>query len=202
MIFIPVRGWTAYRMLTPKWAGTPASGAGAAEHGGRANRPGVATLYLALDEQTAIDEYRGVSTLLAPGTLVSYRVTADPILDFRAGFDPGQWPALWEEFYCDWRELWFNQHIEPPSWVLGDEAIASGAKGHPVRIAGATEWHESHGVLRFPRPRGCDRCLRSRGRASQKSAVLDLTLHRGLGIIGRRTARAATGSPHARGQPN
>jgi RES domain-containing protein len=33
------------------------------------------------------------------------------------------------EFYCDWRELWFNQHVEPPSWVLADEALDAGAKG-------------------------------------------------------------------------
>ena len=129
MIFIPVAEWTAYRMHTPKWAVTPTSGGGAAEHGGRVNRPGLAALYLALDEQTAINEYRQVSPLLSPGTLVSYQVRADPILDFRAGFASAQWPALWEEFFCDWRELWFNQHIEPPSWVLGDEAIAAGAKG-------------------------------------------------------------------------
>ena len=129
MIFVSVAGWTAYRMHTPKWAVAPASGAGAAEHGGRANRLGVAALYLSLDTETAIVEYQRVSPLLPPGTLVSYQVTADPILDFRAGYAPAQWSALWEEFFCDWRELWFNQHIEPPSWVLGDEAIAAGVKG-------------------------------------------------------------------------
>jgi len=129
MIFVPVAGWTAYRMHTPRWAVAPTSGAGAADHGGRANRPGMAALYLALDAQTAIDEYRQVSMLLPPGTLVSYQVTADPILDFRAGFARAHWSALWEEFFCDWRELWFDRHIEPPSWVLGDETIATGAKG-------------------------------------------------------------------------
>ena len=29
----------------------------------------------------------------------------------------------------DWRDLWFNQRVEPPSWVLGDETLAAGAKG-------------------------------------------------------------------------
>lgn len=129
MIFLSVAGWTAYRMHTPQWAVTPTSGAGAAQHGGRANRPGVAALYLALDEQTAINEYRQVSPLLPPGTLVSYQVSADPVLDFRGGFEARQWPARWAQFFCDWRGLWFNQQLEPPSWVLGDEAIAAGAKG-------------------------------------------------------------------------
>ena len=52
-----------------------------------------------------------------------------PVVDFRAGYDPGRWSDLWEEFYCDWRELWFDQRVEPPSWVLADEALAAGAKG-------------------------------------------------------------------------
>ena len=50
-------------------------------------------------------------------------------LDFRAGYDSAHWPGLWEEFFCDWRELWFNQRVEPPSWVLADDALAAGAKG-------------------------------------------------------------------------
>lgn len=127
----------AYRMHTPKWAMTPTSGAGAAAHGGRANRPGVAALYLALDINTAIKEYQQVSTLLPPGTLVSYRLTISPVVDFRRGYRSAEWSALWEEFFCDWRELWFNQRVEPPSWVLADEAITAGAKGilFPSRLS-------------------------------------------------------------------
>lgn len=129
MIVTELRGVTAYRIHTPKWASAPLSGAGAAEHGGRLNRPGIAALYLALDMQTAIDEYKQVSTLLPPGTFVEYRVNAAPVVDFTGEFSARQWDPLWEEFYCDWRELWFNQHIEPPSWVLGDLALDAGAKG-------------------------------------------------------------------------
>ena len=36
---------------------------------------------------------------------------------------------LWEEFHGDWRELWFNPRVEPPSWALADEALVAGAKG-------------------------------------------------------------------------
>jgi RES domain-containing protein len=64
----------------------PTSGAGAAAHGGRANRPGVAALYLALEAETAIKEYQQVSTLIPPGTLVSYRVTLAPVIDVRQGY--------------------------------------------------------------------------------------------------------------------
>ena len=129
MIFTSLEQATAYRMHVPKWAMMPTSGAGAATHGGRANRPGIAALYLALDIDTAIKECQQVSTLLPPGTLVSYRLTLSPVLDFRQGYQAAKWSELWEDFFCDWRELWFNQRVEPPSWVLADEAIADGAKG-------------------------------------------------------------------------
>lgn len=128
MIFASVGPTTAYRMHVPKWATLPASGAGAAAHGGRANRLGVHALYLSLEPATAIREYQQTSTLLPPGTLVSYTVHLAKVVDFRAGYRPGLWPELWEEFACDWRELWFNRGIEPPSWVLADEAMAKGAK--------------------------------------------------------------------------
>jgi RES domain-containing protein len=139
MIFTALDQIVAYRMHTPKWAVTPTSGAGAAAYGGRANRPGVAALYLSLESETAVREYQQVSMLLPPGTLVSYHVTATPIVDFRHGYHPAQWSPLWEEFFCDWRELWFNQRVEPPSWVLADEAIAAGAKGilFPTRVPSA-----------------------------------------------------------------
>jgi RES domain-containing protein len=119
----------AYRMHTPRWATAPTSGAGAAAHGGRANRPGVAALYLALEPETAVREYQQLSPLMPPGTLVAYTVHLAPVVDFSGGYDTAHWSRLWEEFHCDWRELWFNQRVEPPSWVLGDEAVAAGAKG-------------------------------------------------------------------------
>lgn len=125
MILTTLDRVTAYRMHTPKWAVAPTSGAGAAKHGGRLNRPGIPALYLSLDSATAVKEYQQVSTLLSPGTLVSYRVSAAPVVDFREGFESPRWQA----FDCDWRQLWFSEHLEPPSWVLADEAIAAGAKG-------------------------------------------------------------------------
>ncbi|WP_422620224.1 RES domain-containing protein [Rhodoferax ferrireducens] len=69
-------------MPVPRWAVAPTSGAGAAKHGGRANRPGVEALYLAMETETAVREYQQVSTLLPPGTLTSYRLTAAPVVDF------------------------------------------------------------------------------------------------------------------------
>jgi RES domain-containing protein len=129
MILTELGPVTAYRMHTPRWATAPTSGVGAAAHGGRANRPGVSALYLALEPETAVREYQQLSPLMPPGTLVSYTVRLAPVVDFRAGYDAARWHELWEEFLCDWRELWFNQRVEPPSWVLADEALEAGAKG-------------------------------------------------------------------------
>nr|WP_175130759.1 RES family NAD+ phosphorylase [Paraburkholderia rhynchosiae] len=56
-------------------------------------------------------------------------MTIDPVVDFTGGYQGGRWAALSEDFYCDWRGCWFNQRIEPPSWILGDEVVAAGAKG-------------------------------------------------------------------------
>lgn len=58
-----------------------------------------------------------------------FRISAGPVVDFTQGFAAGMWNPLWEDFYCDWRTIWFNDRTEPPSWVLGDAVIAAGAKG-------------------------------------------------------------------------
>lgn len=129
MILTSLDKRVAYRMHAPRYANEPTSGAGAGRHGGRANRPGVPALYLALDFGTAIKEYQQLSTLMPPGTLVNYEVTVDQVVDFRSGYKSSQWEPLWEDFHCDWRDLWFNQHIEPPSWIIGDQVIAAGGKG-------------------------------------------------------------------------
>jgi RES domain-containing protein len=53
---VPFAG-DAYRHLAPRWH--PLSGAGARSQGGRWNPPeSFATLYLALDEKTAVEEFR------------------------------------------------------------------------------------------------------------------------------------------------
>ncbi|MCP1364550.1 RES domain-containing protein, partial [Halomonas sp. BBD48] len=67
MILTSLADQPAYRVHVPRWAIAPTSGAGSAQHGGRLNRIGVSALYLALDEQTALTEYRQLSTLMPPG---------------------------------------------------------------------------------------------------------------------------------------
>ncbi|WP_229205839.1 RES family NAD+ phosphorylase [Duganella sp. Leaf126] len=118
----------AFRVHDPKWAFAPTSGAGAARHGGRANRPGINALYLSLELETALAEYRQLDALIAPAMIVSYQLKADPVVDFRGGYAEG-WDPIWQDFGCDWRRMVFNDRIEPPSWVIGDLAVAAGAKG-------------------------------------------------------------------------
>lgn len=122
----------AYRVHDPKWAFAPTSGAGAGKHGGRANRPGVNAIYLSLELETALAEYRQTDALLEPALMVSYEISVKPVVDFRGGFATG-WDALWQDFYCDWRRMVFNEGIEPPPWVIGDLVLAAGAKGIAFR---------------------------------------------------------------------
>jgi RES domain-containing protein len=86
-------------------------------------------LYLSADAPTALAEYQQVSSLLPPGTIVSYDVTLRPVVDFTGGYVPGQWDPLWEDFFCDWRKLAIADHVEPPTWMLSDLVLDAGAKG-------------------------------------------------------------------------
>lgn len=114
MILTRLDGAIAYRIHTPRRAVSPTSGESAARHGGRANRPGVRALYLALETETAVREYEQISTLLPPGTLVSYEVKIERVVDLRAGYMADNCASLWEDFItCDWRNLWFSGRIAP-----------------------------------------------------------------------------------------
>lgn len=118
-----------FRAHTPQWASQPLSGAGAALRGGRFNRPGTHALYLADSPATALAEYQQLDSLLPPCTLVTYRVALQRIVDFRAGYVPGQWASLWQEWSCEWRRMILVEGIEPPSWVLADEVLQAGFAG-------------------------------------------------------------------------
>lgn len=120
---------TFYRMHTPRWAMAPMSGAGAANVGGRFNRPGVPALYLSSETATAIAEYQQDELLMPPGTLVTYRVALTEIVSFKAGYVAGSWEPIWEDWDCEFRKLSIVENVEPPSWLLGDLVLAKGIKG-------------------------------------------------------------------------
>ena len=164
----------AYRVHVPRWASMPTSGAGAAQHGGRANRPGVEAVYLSLELDTAVREYLQLSPLMPPGTLVSYHLTVHQVVDFRDGFQASHWDPLWEQFLEDWRQLWFNQRTEPPSWVLGDQ-VRSRTLRHFVPIASGCGRHQPGALSRSAAPRGPPERLRSGPAAPQKPSFVELT---------------------------
>lgn len=117
-----------YRMHVPRWSWAPTSGVGAARQGGRFNRAGLEALYLSWETETAIAEFKQAAALLPPATLVSYHVTLDKVVDFRGGFTKG-WDPIWEDAYCDWRKMVFDDKVEPPTWVIADLCISEGYKG-------------------------------------------------------------------------
>ena len=119
---------TEYTILNGHSHRYPVSGAGAGRFGGRFNRIGVNALYLSLELETALAEYRQLDALMPPALMVSYRVKVDLVVDFRSGYTSA-WNPLWQEFHCDWRRMVYHEKIEPPSWVIGDQVIATGAKG-------------------------------------------------------------------------
>jgi RES domain-containing protein len=123
-----LEGEPYFRMMTPKWAIAPTSGAGAAKNGGRFNRSGIHALYLADEPLTAIAEYQQDQSLMPPGTFVAYEVVLGPVVDFGHGYQHGEWDDLWEDWNCEWRKL-VLEGTEPPTWLMADLAIEQGAKG-------------------------------------------------------------------------
>lgn len=118
-----------YRVITPAFARVPRSGAGAARQGGRFNRPGQEALYLALDEFTALAEYKQDNPWLPPGTICTFFLNETRVADLSAGFDPGQWDPLWSDFACDWRAVRFGQSSEPATWLMADDVLDAGLDG-------------------------------------------------------------------------
>lgn len=122
-------GTTSFRALTPQWASRPTSGAGAALQGGRFNREGVEALYLSLDELTALREYQQTAPFLPPCLMCSYTVALRNLVDLRQLHRGEPWDELWHDWREDWWHLKFDRHIEPPTWVLADMALARGCTG-------------------------------------------------------------------------
>lgn len=118
-----------YRCLTPRWSFQPLSGAGAASQGGRFNRPGVMALYLSTDQMTAIAEAQQDSSIAPPMTLAAYRVRADDIVDFSAGFDVTKWAPGWASWDCEWKAIARIDLRDPPTWILSDALIKAGRRG-------------------------------------------------------------------------
>lgn len=128
----PIRlgpGAVFHRFHSPDWAHRPISGAGAAVNGGRFNRPGSEALYLSVEPETALAEYRQSSTITPPATLVAYLVDVDGVIDFSKGYVSASWPKEWAEAGGDWKYIARIEHRDPPTWRIGDALVRAGVKG-------------------------------------------------------------------------
>ena len=126
---------TFIRVLTPRWAHQPLSGAGAAITGGRFNRVGLEALYLSADVETAWAEYQQTGSIPRPGLVAGYTVEAGTIADTTGDADLAALGTTRADLDCDWRYTLRIEKREPPTWVLADRLIAAGCQGLLFRSA-------------------------------------------------------------------
>lgn len=106
-----------WRMLAPKWAYDPLSGAGAAVRGGRFNPPAMPALYMSEEFSTAVAEYEQ-DLGIRPGTLCAYGVDSERIADLD---DPGVRKTLGVDadmLRAPWKHIAFVEKRSPPTWSM------------------------------------------------------------------------------------
>lgn len=117
---------TVYRAHNPRWSFAPGSGAGAAKHGGRFNRPGRPALYTSSSYELAIAEaHQGLPFKLQPLTIVSYTVDHDSVLDLSTVSVCAAAGIAYSDLGCAWEEIAFDGGV-PPTWALADRLRAAG----------------------------------------------------------------------------
>jgi RES domain-containing protein len=119
-----------WRVLAPRWAHAPLSGAGAARHGGRYNAPGTAALYLSEDLLTAIAEYEQ-ELGIRPGTFCAYEVDVADVVDLMDATTRTDVGVTLEDLLAPWQELAFVRGEQPPTWPLAQhlrEGECAGAR--------------------------------------------------------------------------
>jgi RES domain-containing protein len=118
-----------WRAHNPRWAFEPASGEGAARHGGRFNRLGVPTLYTSMRVETAWAEaQQGFPFKAQPMTICGYEVDCEDITDLTETATLDELGADPAALACPWEDL-ADKGETPPSWALTDRLIAAGRAG-------------------------------------------------------------------------
>ncbi|KPF78854.1 hypothetical protein IP88_03080 [alpha proteobacterium AAP81b] len=129
-----------FRGHDPAWSFSPLSGGGAALTGGRFNRKGEPTLYLALDVMTAIAECtQGFSHRLQPLTMCEYDVDCDDIADLCDDAGLAAHGVTRDELACGWLTD-LRAGRQAPSWLVADRLRKAGHNGIlvPSFVPGAT----------------------------------------------------------------
>lgn len=122
-----------WRMLSPRWASEPLSGAGAKARGGRWNAREQPTLYLSEDHATAIAEY--LQDLIRPGLLAPYEVRAENVVDLTTAAKRRQLGIDDTLLQLDWRRTRDVDRQRPVSWEFSEAAIDVGYVGLRVPSA-------------------------------------------------------------------
>lgn len=117
-----------WRMLAPKWAHDPLSGAGAALRGGRFNPPAMPALYMSEEFSTAVAEYEQ-DLGIRPGTLCAYDVKAGRIVDLD---DARTLRALGIDaavLRAPWKYIAFVEKRAPATWSIAERLTNLGVDG-------------------------------------------------------------------------
>lgn len=123
---------TVFRAHNPRLSFAPASGTGAAKHGGRFNRPGMPALYTSDSYQLAITEaQQGLPFKIQPLTIVSYDIDHTTILDLTSTRARRAAEVKLDELASPWEAI-LDRGCEPPSWTLADQLISHGVGGIKV----------------------------------------------------------------------
>lgn len=120
-----------WRVLAPRWAHDPLSGAGAARHGGRWNPPGRPALYMSEDLMTAAAEYEQ-DLGIRPGTFCAYDLKIGPVADLTDTATAGAWGVAAGDLACPWKQIALIERGTPPTWQHADRLLAAGLCG--VRV--------------------------------------------------------------------
>lgn len=118
-----------YRGHDPMWSFSPLSGEGAAKTGGRFNRKGEPTLYLALDIITAVNECtQGLGQRLQPLTICEYDVDCEPVADLRSDATRAVHGIDLADLGCAWLSA-IRAGEHPASWRIVDALKTAGHAG-------------------------------------------------------------------------
>jgi RES domain-containing protein len=120
-----------WRMLAPKWAHDPLSGAGAALRGGRFNPPGMPALYMSEDFSTAVAEYEQ-DLGIRPGTLCAYDVRSERIADLTDARNLEALNIVAAVLREQWKQIAFIEKRSPSTWSLCERLVSKGL--HGIRV--------------------------------------------------------------------
>lgn len=118
-----------YRAHHPRWAYLPASGEGAALHGGRFNPRGVPALYTSRRLETAwLEAQQGFPFKAQPMTVCAYAVDCRDVLDLTDEAERGRHGVTLAELPCPWEDM-ASRGLTPPSWTLAERLRGQGSAG-------------------------------------------------------------------------